>query len=70
MKRYDAFIIIGLFFIAVGSVWCAIVYKQEMAAYLGLGLLVVAGAWHEAAEETTSLEKTRKLVHYTWRRKK
>jgi len=70
MKRYDALIILFLFFSAVGSAWCAMMYQQEMAAYFGLGLLVCCGAWHEAAEESTSLENTKRLTHYTWRRKK
>ena len=61
MKRYDALIILVLFSGAVGSAWCAMMYQQEMAAYFGLGLLVCCGAWHEAAEESTSLENTKRL---------
>ena len=70
MTRLDALIILSLFSIAVGSAWCAVVYQQREAGFFGLGLLIVAGAWHEAAEESTSLKKTRKLIHYTWRKRK
>lgn len=69
MTRLDILIVLALFTIAVGSMWCAVVYQQKEAGFFGFGLLIVAGAWHEAAEEATSLKKTRKLVHYTWKRK-
>ena len=70
MTRLDALIILSLASIAVGSAWCALTYQQPMAGYFGLGILVCCGAWHEGAEEATSLKKTKKLIHYTWSRKK
>lgn len=69
MTRLDALIVLAIFSIAIGSMWCAVIYQQKEAGFLGFGLLIVAGAWHEAAEEATSLKMTRKLVHYTWRKK-
>lgn len=70
MTRLDALIVLAIFCISIGSVWCAVVYQQKEAGFLGLGLLIVAGAWHEAAEETAQLKLTRKLIHYTWRKRK
>jgi len=70
MKRYDALIILTLFSGGVGSMWCAMAYQQSMAASFGLGLLVCCGAWLEGAEEAASLEKTKRLTHYTWSKKK
>lgn len=70
MTRLDVLIVLVIFWISIGSMWCAVVYQQKEAGFLGLGLLIVAGAWFEAAEESTSLKMTKKLVHYTWRRKK
>ena len=69
MTRLDALIVLILFSGAVGSAWCAMMYQQPMAAYFGLGLLVCCGAWHEGAEEATSLENTKRLTYYTWRKK-
>lgn len=70
MTRLDVLIILSLFSIAVGSAWCALNYQAPFAGYLGLGLFVLAAAWFEASEDATSrIEDTKRLTHYTWRKK-
>ena len=69
MNRLDTLIVLVLFFSAMGSAWCAMMYQQPMAAYFGLGLLVCCGDWHEASEEVHQLKQTKSMTHYTWRKK-
>lgn len=70
MTRLDALIILSLTSAVCVLVWCAVVYRIESLAYLGMGLMVIAGAWHEGAEEAINIEQSKRLVHYTWKNHK
>lgn len=70
MTRLDAAISLVIFSTAVGCAWCALNYQAPFAGYFGLGLFVIAAAWLEASEDATSrIEDTKRLTHYTWRKK-
>ena len=70
MTRVNAFIVLALFSISVGSVWCALIYRVPMAAMFALAVFVICAVWLDFAEQSFSrMQETKKLTHYTWRKK-